>query len=214
MRTRTFEGSRRRVYPQCDESGLHARVSWAEIHFSHRTAPANSQVRARSQRRSPRPAAQSQRLGGLLVLEPGEVAQLDQGGACGSCCSSFGRAPRRQPTVRPPGRLGATRPSTSSCRWAPPPRFCTPLAPRARSTRMRHMASAAAAKKWPRLFQCRSDADRPAADRLRGPGRWPEGSGRASRGQPLHGQPAQLVVDQRQQLLGGLRDRPARSPTG
>jgi hypothetical protein len=36
---------------------------------------------------------------------------------------------------------------------AAPPRLARPL-PRARSTRIRRMASAAAAKKWPRLFQC------------------------------------------------------------
>ena len=73
------------------------------------------------------------------------------------------------------------------------------------------MASAAAAKKWPRLFQrwARSASDQPQV-RLVDQGRGLERLPRLLLGQLLRGQLAQLVVDQRQQLLGRLADRPAR----
>ena len=60
---------------------------------------------------------------------------------------------------------------------------------RAFSTRMRRMASAAAAKKWPRPSQPCSGPRRPAAGRPRGPGQWPGASGPASPG-PVSGRPA------------------------
>ena len=67
------------------------------------------------------------------------------------------------------------------------------------------MASAAAAKKWPRLFQCWASLgiDQPQV-RLVDQGRGLERLAGLLLGQPLGGQLAQLVVDQRQQLLGGL----------
>ena len=67
------------------------------------------------------------------------------------------------------------------------------------------MASAAAAKKWPRLFQCwaSSASDQPQI-RLVDQGRGLERLAGLLLGQPLGGQLAQLVVDQRQELLGGL----------
>ena len=71
---------------------------------------------------------------------------------------------------------------------------------------MRRMASAAAAKKWPRLFQCWAllRVHQPQV-RLVDQGRGLERLARLLLGQPLRGQLAQLVVDQRQQLLGGVR---------
>ena len=74
------------------------------------------------------------------------------------------------------------------------------------STRMRRMASAAAAKKWPRLFQCWavSHVHQPQV-RLVDQGGGLERLARLLLGQLLGRQLAQLVVDQRQQLLGGVR---------
>ena len=72
---------------------------------------------------------------------------------------------------------------------------------------MRRMASAAAAKKWPRLFQCwrlARVADQPQVG-LVDQGGGLERLARLLLGQPLRRQLAQLVVDQRQQLLGGVR---------
>ena len=70
---------------------------------------------------------------------------------------------------------------------------------------MRRIASAAAAKKWPRLFQCwaSSPSDQPEV-RLVDQGRRLERLARLLLGQLRCGQLAQLVVDQRQELLGGL----------
>ena len=67
------------------------------------------------------------------------------------------------------------------------------------------MASAAAAKKCPRLFQCWASLgiDQPEVG-LVDQGGGLEGLPRLLLGQLLRGQFAQLVVDQRQQLLGGL----------
>ena len=94
--------------------------------------------------------------------------------------------------------------SSSTRSWSPP-RF-TARFRRAFSTRMRRMASAAAAKKWPRLFQSWAvrALDQPQV-RLVDEGRRLERLPRLLLRQPLGGQFAQLVVDQRQQLLGGLR---------
>ena len=67
------------------------------------------------------------------------------------------------------------------------------------------MASAAAAKKWPRLSQSWAwlAVDQPQI-RLVDQGRGLERLAGLLLGQPLGGQLAQLVVDQRQELLGGL----------
>ena len=98
-----------------------------------------------------------------------------------------------------------------STRRQSPPRFCRPLL-RARSMRMRRIASAAAAKKWPRLFQPRALSVHQAEIRLVHQGRRLERLAGPLLGQLPRGQPAQLVVDQRQELVGGLRvallDRP------
>ena len=68
------------------------------------------------------------------------------------------------------------------------------------------MASAAAAKKWPRLFQCCADIviDQPEVG-LVDQGRRGEGLAGLFLGEPLGGQFAQFVVDQREQFVGGLR---------
>ena len=67
------------------------------------------------------------------------------------------------------------------------------------------MASAAAAKKWPRLFQCWICSTSPAEGTPRGQEPWPRASGLASPGPALRRQFAQLVVNQRHQLLRGMR---------
>ena len=67
------------------------------------------------------------------------------------------------------------------------------------------MASAAAAKKCPRPFQSRLARRRPAGGTPRGPGRWLERLARLLVGQSCGRELAQLVVDERQQLLGGVR---------
>ena len=67
------------------------------------------------------------------------------------------------------------------------------------------MASAAAAKKWPRPFQCGAcRADEPQVGLVDQGGRL-ERLPRLLLGQLLGRQLAQLVVDQRQELLGGVR---------
>ena len=68
------------------------------------------------------------------------------------------------------------------------------------------MASAAAAKKWPRLSQCGIVlAVHQPEVRLVDQGRGLERLAGLLLGQLLGGQLAQLVVDQRQELLGRLR---------
>ena len=68
------------------------------------------------------------------------------------------------------------------------------------------MASAAAAKKWPRLFQgCGLVAVHQPQIGLVDQGRGLERLAGLLLGQLLGGQLAQLVVDQRQELLGGVR---------
>ena len=77
------------------------------------------------------------------------------------------------------------------------------------------MASAAAAKKCPRLFQfwaC-SSPSKPEVG-LMDQGRGLEGLPGLLLGQLLGGQPPQLVVNQREELLGGPAGRPARSRRG
>ena len=71
---------------------------------------------------------------------------------------------------------------------------------------MRRIASAAAAKKWPRLFQLLAAVriDQPEV-RLVDQGRGLERLAGLLAGQLPRGQLAQLVVDQRQELSGGLR---------
>ena len=68
------------------------------------------------------------------------------------------------------------------------------------------MASAAAAKKWPRPSQCRasSASDQPEVGLVDQGGGLERLAGLLLR-QPLGGELAQLVVDQRQESLGGLR---------
>ena len=75
---------------------------------------------------------------------------------------------------------------------------------RAFSTRMRRIASAAAAKKWPRLSQPSSSATHQPQVSLVDQGRGLEGLAGLLLGQLLRGQLAELVVDQREELLGGL----------
>ena len=79
---------------------------------------------------------------------------------------------------------------------------------------MRRMASAAAAKKWPRLFQCWSSSHvhQPQVGLVDQGGGLKRLAGLLL-GQFLGGELAQLVVDQRQELLGGA-GRPARWRTG
>ena len=77
------------------------------------------------------------------------------------------------------------------------------------------MASAAAAKKWPRLFQCcgRLAVHQPQVGLVDQGGGLQRLAGLLL-GQLLGRQLAQLVVDQRQELLGGAAGRPARWRTG
>ena len=136
--------------------------------------------------------------------QPGEVAELDQ----------LGRLRGRR---RPAGSRASSRASRSSARLgrgelgvgrgrpaAGRRRACRPACGGRCSTRMRRMASAAAAKKWPRLFQCRA-ASPPTSRRYASWTRavawsvWPG----LLLGQPRGGQLAQLVVDEREQVGGG-----------
>ena len=85
---------------------------------------------------------------------------------------------------------------------------------RAFSTRMRRIASAAAAKKWPRLSQPRRRPCRRAGGTPRGPGPWPGASGRAS---PAPASGRRACAAPRRPAAGVARPpggRPARSPRG
>ena len=122
----------------------------------------------------------AERGGRLLGGEAGEEPELDQLGLPRVLRFELaggprpGRAGRRRrappgPARRRRGRAGGVR-----------PRPCRVCLCRARSTRMRRMASAAAAKKWPRPSQPALRFRRPAAGTPREPARWLAGSGRAS----------------------------------
>ena len=99
-------------------------------------------------------ARDAEGLGGLVDGQAGEVAELDQLGLGGGPRGELRPGPRPGPG----GRRGSagSRPAMSSRstrgRAAAALRGCRLR--RAFSTRMRRMASAAAAKKWPRLSQC------------------------------------------------------------
>ena len=145
--------------------------------------------------------------GRLVDRQAGEVAELDQLGlACGSSLGQpvQGLVEGQQVVVR------SSAASSSGVRGRPALPIAArasarPLA-RALSTRMRRMASAAAAKKWPRLFQCRAwpAPDQPQVG-LVDQGRRLQRLAGLLLGHPRGRQLAQLVVDQRQELLGGVR---------
>ena len=86
--------------------------------------------------------------------QAGEEPELDQLGRLRGPRRPAGRGPRPGRAGRRSGRRRRARPARRGRRRGrPPPRLRPPLR-RAFSTRMRRMASAAAAKKWPRPFQC------------------------------------------------------------
>ena len=120
------------------------------------------------------------------IGQAGEVAELDEFGLCGGPRGELARASSRARVV---GRLRSAMASVVEVDRARGRRRLGASCGGPCSTRMRRMASAAAAKKWPRLSQCWARSARPAADRPRGPGPWPGGSGRASPG-PASGRPA------------------------
>ena len=93
------------------------------------------------------------------------------------------------------------RPSSSTRRKSPP-RLRRPFL-RAFSIRIRRMASAAAAKKWRRFSHCGGRFQR-GAGRLRGPGRSPGASDRASRGHHGGRNRVQLAVDEGEEFLGSV----------
>ena len=112
------------------------------------------------------------------------------------------------------GLARAARPGRGRSACAAPPRFSVFLR-RAFSTRMRRMASAAAAKKCPRPFQCAAvlAAHQPQVGLVDQGGR-PAASGRASPG-PASGPPA--CAARRRPAAGAARPpsgRPARCPGG
>ena len=100
------------------------------------------------------------------------------------------------------GRGGDARSASRSTRWRSPP-CLTALLAAGRSTRMRRMASAAAAKKWPRPSNAAGRADQ-AQVRLVDQGGGVERVAGRLGGHARGGELAQLVVDERQQLGGGL----------
>ena len=147
--------------------------------------------------------------GRVLDRQAGEVPELHQLGL-GRLLSgepSQGLVEGQQVVGGGPATIST---SSRSRRRRPPPCFSDCLR-RALSIRMRRMASAAAAKKWPRPSQSRSPPGRPAqvglVDQRRGLERLP----RLLPGQPLGGQLAEFLVDQRQQFLRGAGDRLVRS---
>ena len=138
--------------------------------------------------------------------QPGEEAELDQ----------LGAAARSGGPVRCSASSMAT--SSSSEAWSATSESveidalptAAPLLPALvagrGSTRMRRMASAAAAKKWPRPSQCRASLvpDQPEVGLVDQGGGLERLAGLLL-GQLLGRQLPQLVVDQRQELLGRLR---------
>ena len=126
----------------------------------------------------------AQGLGRLGHGQPGEVAELRPAGPCAGRVGRAGRGPRRGPS-----RSSAAVPAAATVVERTPLAAAAPLSGclrRAWSTRMRRMASAAAAKKWPRLSQCRSaaGADQPEVG-LVDQGGGLEGLARLLLGQPL-----------------------------
>ena len=85
--------------------------------------------------------------------QAGEVAELDQPGGLAGPRRPAGSGPRRGRAGRRPARCSRRRRRRGRRAGRRPPRLSACLR-RACSTRMRRMASAAAAKKWPRPFQC------------------------------------------------------------
>ncbi len=103
------------------------------------------------------------------VVRPAKNRSLTSSALRGSfasgCRMASSRASKRSPFSS--SRTGSML--SRSSRRRPPPAFLVCLC-RARSIRMRRMASAAAAKKWPRLCQRSSSAGLPGAGTLRAPG--------------------------------------------
>ena len=149
------------------------------------------------------------------IGQAGEVAELDQ----------LGRLPGPRPASRSRASSRARRSSagagaamSTSSRSTPlaaARRACSARLRRAFSTRMRRMASAAAAKKWPRPSQSLGLVGvRRAGGRPRGPGRWPGASGRAS---PAPAAGRRACAARRRPAAGAARPpagRPARWPRG
>ena len=136
--------------------------------------------------------------------QPGEVPQLDQPGGLGVVPLERGQG------VVEGEQLGRPRPSsaTDTCVEVDPPRSPPRLAAalrRARSTRMRRMASAAAAKKCPRPSQL-GPRRRPTSRRYASWTRAVASERLAGLlgGHARGGELPQLVVDEREQLGGGL----------
>ena len=163
--------------------------------------PPPSRPRAARPGRRPtggRPSAAKRRGPGRLgERQAGEIAELAPARAASGRPRSSGRGPRPGPAgLRGlPGRPARSGRGPARARSPPCLRLCLR---RAFSTRMRRMASAAAAKKWPRLSQCGSSlrADQ-AQVGLVDQGGGAGASGRASRG-PASGRRA-----------GAARRRPA-----
>ena len=141
---------------------------------------------------------------GLLHRQTGEIAEFDEirlgrrlDGQLGQASSKAKRSSDGAPEME--------HASSKSTRGRSPPCLIRCLR-RAVSTKIRRMASAAAAKKWPRLFQCCAlvDVDQPEIGLVH-QGRGLQRLPRLLLGQFLRGQLPQFVVDQRQKLLGGSR---------
>ena len=140
------------------------------------------------------------------MRQAGEVAELDQLGAWRVLGGQLGQAPRPGPAARRRRRGGRASTSSRSTRCRSPPCF-EPL-----------LAAGAARRgcgAWPRRRRRRSGrgcssagpcsaSDQPQVG-LVDQGRGLERLAGLLLGQPLRRQLAQLVVDQRQQLLGGVR---------
>ena len=154
----------------------------------------------------------AQRFGRLVRREPGEVAQLHEFGALTGPRQPACRVPRPGPATSSVAASSADRSAIdSSTRLAATTAFQS-VSSAGLSTRIRRIASAAAAKKWPRLSQCWTLLHIHQPDvRLMHQRRGLQRLVRLLLGHFGSGQFPQFVVDQRQELLGRLTVRLVRS---
>ena len=118
-----------------------------------RPSSRRSQARAKAQCRSALLAGDPEDRGRLLDRQPGEEAQLDQPGLLRVVARRAGPGPRPGRAGPSPAPVGDQERRGRGPRAADRRRASRVCLRRAFSTRMRRMASAAAAKKWPRPSQ-------------------------------------------------------------
>ena len=205
------------VRDQCDET---ARQDLAQriCRIIRRVDPRRLACRSRSAARPGRKPSVDRQLpreipsasAASSTVRPAKNRSLTSSAFAGRRCASSSRASSDGQQLVGVARRRQSATSSRSIALAGRPPCLTRCLRRALSTRIRRIASAAAAKKWPRLFQLLavSPSDQPQV-RLMHQRRRLQRLPRLLLGQLRRRQLPQLVIHQRQELLGGLRDRRA-----